>query len=94
MKEAKNLFEKQHGRLYCEVCDFDFGTQYGKSGENYIEAHHIVPLSQITGIHEIKPTDFRMLCSNCHSIIHRRFVEGEELDVERLKKIIKIKFEV
>lgn len=72
VQEAKNLFKSTHdGRLFCEVCGFDFTEKYGKVGEGFIEAHHKIELSKTDGEHEIKPTDFAMVCSNCHSMLHR-----------------------
>ena len=72
VQEAKRLFMATHGgKLYCEVCGFDFRQKYGKLGEGFIEAHHIIELSKIDGKHEVKPTDFAMVCSNCHSMLHR-----------------------
>ena len=72
VKEAKRLFKLSHnGRLYCEVCGFDFSERYGKIGDGFIEAHHKVEFSKTNGEHEIKPSDFAMVCSNCHSMLHR-----------------------
>lgn len=60
-----------HG-FTCQVCDFNFGKSYGKHGENYIEVHHITPLSALIKEKEINPkTDLAVLCSNCHRMIHR-----------------------
>lgn len=87
VKEAKRLFKSLHGgRLFCEVCGFDFKEKYGKIGEGFIEAHHKIEFSKIKGKHEIKPSDFVMVCSNCHSILHR---EGLSISVlkKRLRKI-------
>ena len=69
---AKKEFKKKHKRVFCEVCKFDFEKKYGKIGEDYIEAHHILPLSLITE-KEVgtKISDLVMVCSNCHKMIHR-----------------------
>lgn len=72
VKEAKRLFQKSHdGELFCEICGFNFKTVYGKIGDGFIEAHHIVSLSTTSGEHEIKPSDFVMVCPNCHKMLHR-----------------------
>lgn len=72
VKEAKRLFQKSHdGELFCEICGFNFKTVYGKTGDGFIEAHHIVSLSTTSGEHEIKPSDFIMVCPNCHKMLHR-----------------------
>ena len=45
---------------------------YGSFGENFIEVHHLKPISTYDGEHEVNPlTDLVPLCSNCHSMIHR-----------------------
>ena len=85
VKEAKRTFKLSHdGRLYCEVCGFDFSAKYGKIGDDFIEAHHKVELSSIEGEHEVKPSDFSMVCSNCHSMLHR-----ERITVVQLKRRLK-----
>src|SRR5450755_4052179 len=35
----------RQGSLPCEVCGFDFAATYGPLGEQFIEAHHILPLA-------------------------------------------------
>lgn len=44
VKEAKSLFIKKNGRLYCELCGFDFEKVYGELGRGFIEGHHINPV--------------------------------------------------
>jgi len=72
--KASNEAKRIHGYL-CQTCGFDFYTVYGDLGRNYIEAHHLTPLSELP---EDKPVsldpknDFRVLCANCHRMIHRR----------------------
>jgi len=57
----------------CKVCNFDFEEKYGEHGKNYIEVHHIVPLSTIPEPSTIDPEkDLTVLCSNCHRMIHRK----------------------
>ena len=80
VKEAKRLFQKSHdGELFCEICGFNFKTVYGKIGDGFIEAHHVVSLSTTSGEHEIKPSDFIMVCPNCHKILHRGNVSIKNL---------------
>lgn len=57
----------------CKACGFDFIKKYGELGKNYIEAHHLVPLSKLIGkVVKLNPkTDFAVLCSNCHRMIHK-----------------------
>lgn len=83
---AKQKFKENHnGNLYCEVCGFNFVDAYGEIGENFIEAHHIKPISQMEENEKTKIEDIVMLCSNCHSMIHRR---KPWLDKSNLKKLI------
>lgn len=58
--------------LHCEVCNFSFVKFYGKLGWGFIEAHHVLPLSQSVGETETRIEDIVLVCSNCHRILHRR----------------------
>ena len=71
IKKAKELFIKKHGHLFCQSCGFDFEKTYGELGRNFIEAHHVKPVSQLKEGEKTKVSDIKMLCSNCHSMIHR-----------------------
>jgi len=82
-KKQRVLLEKN--KLECEACLFNFTEKYGDRGDQFIEVHHTIPLSendlgQITFI-----DDLVLLCSNCHRIIHRR---RPWISLEDLKKII------
>jgi len=68
---AKAMFIQSHGRLYCEICGFDFERTYGPIGARFIEAHHAKPLSTMAEGEETSVIDLRMVCSNCHTILHR-----------------------
>lgn len=69
----------------CQVCGFDFEKEYGPIGKHFIEVHHIVPVSEMGGSYRLDPTrDLVPLCSNCHSMIHRR---KPPFSVEELKEI-------
>ena len=70
----------------CQVCGFNFENKYGERGKDFIEIHHLKPISSYDGEHEIKLEDLVALCSNCHSMIH---YEGQLLNVEELKFLIK-----
>ena len=74
-----------HG-INCMVCGFNFLKMYGDIGRDYIEAHHIKPLSSLPGETEIDvKKDIVVLCSNCHKMIHRR---RSVLKMEELKKLV------
>lgn len=60
----------RHGRLRCEVCDFDFAEVYGPRGAGYFECHHVVPL-HVSGETKTRLADLAVLCANCHRMIHR-----------------------
>ena len=70
----------------CQVCGFNFEKKYGERGKEFIEIHHLKPISSYDGEHEIKLDDLVALCSNCHSMIH---YGGQLLKVEELKMLIK-----
>lgn len=70
-KLAKELFKrKNNGRIFCEVCSFDFYETYGDLGDGFIEAHHTKPISKMQQEDITRIEDFVMVCSNCHSMLH------------------------
>lgn len=69
---AKRIFRQKNGRLFCQICGFDFEKVYGALGADFIEAHHTVPVSERRGIVRTKPSDIAMVCANCHRMLHRR----------------------
>lgn len=72
IKKVKRLAKKEYGELRCEICKFNFHETYGELGEDFIEAHHAVPLSQLTKETKIKKEDIILVCSNCHRMLHRQ----------------------
>lgn len=71
----------------CKACELNFKEKYGPLGEFFIEAHHLRPISKLTAekIRLDARTDFTVLCSNCHSMIHRL---DDPSDLEQLKRLI------
>lgn len=71
----------------CHVCGFDFNQFYGvELARHYIEIHHVKLLAQ-HGEEIVNPaTDLIPLCSNCHSMVHRK--RGEILSVDVLKQLV------
>lgn len=67
----------------CLACGFNFETAYGELGKDFIEAHHVVPVSVSAGKEKQVNLldDFLVLCANCHKMIHRL---GEPWTRERL----------
>lgn len=82
VNKAKKAFKLKHGRLYCEVCGFDFVAVYGTE---YIEAHHVMPMAASAEERQTTTGDLVMLCSNCHRIIHSR---KPPLSIDELKRIM------
>lgn len=70
-RKLKRSTLKRTGRLVCEVCDFDFAAAYGSHGLGYIEAHHIVPLSEANESVITRMADLALVCANCHRMLHR-----------------------
>lgn len=85
---AKKKFIEKHGHLYCEICGFNFEKTYGELGKKYIEAHHIKPVSQMAENEKTSIDDIVMVCSNCHSMIHRK---KPWLIIDKIKEILKNK---
>jgi predicted HNH restriction endonuclease len=83
---AKNNFKKKHGRLFCEICNFDFEKKYGEIGADFIEGHHKLALSKMASTHKTKPEDIAMLCSNCHRMVHKR---NNWLTIDEMRKLLK-----
>ena len=84
IKKKKKEFKEIHGRLYCEICSFDFSNIYGSRGLDFIECHHNIPLHENESERITKTSDLSLLCSNCHRMIHRK---KDWLTVEELKEI-------
>ncbi|MCE5191552.1 MAG: HNH endonuclease [Actinomycetia bacterium] len=86
VRRKKADARKKNGRLACEACDFDFGQRYDIAGsEEFIECHHDVPIStympgQVTSI-----SDLRLVCANCHRMLHLR---RPWLSVEQLRGLL------
>lgn len=62
---------KKHGKLICEVCDFDFANCYGNRGDGFIECHHTKPVETLVEGNKTHIDDLALVCANCHRMIHR-----------------------
>jgi len=70
----------------CCVCNFDFEQVYGNLGCNYIQVHHITPISSSGTAHAVDPyTDLVPICANCHAMIHRR---NPPLTIQELRGLL------
>lgn len=77
---------KKNSDYSCQGCGFNIGEFYGGWGKDYIEAHHIDPLSNREGEGEITNiSELVMLCSNCHRMVHKK---KECLTLEELRSLI------
>jgi 5-methylcytosine-specific restriction protein A len=63
----------QHYGAQCQVCGLVFDELYGPIGKGFIQAHHLVPMSEIGKEYEVNPVrDLRPVCPNCHAMLHKR----------------------
>ena len=76
-----------HGTL-CVVCGFDFNKTYGPEfAMSYIEVHHTTSITALAGEVINADTDLVPLCSNCHSMAHRK--RGVIVPIDELREIVK-----
>ena len=86
-QEARKACIAHYG-CRCAVCGFDFEKAYGEIGKDFIEVHHIVPIHERKGEYKVDHIkDLLPLCSNCHSMIHRR---NPVYSPDELKAMLKI----
>ena len=64
-------FLREHGRLYCELCNFNFKERYPFLLKDIIEVHHMTPLAQLTSATLVEAKDLMLVCSNCHTALHQ-----------------------
>lgn len=64
-------FLQENGKIFCELCKFNFNETYKFLETDIIEVHHIIPLSTLTKSQKISLSDLMLLCSNCHFAIHQ-----------------------
>lgn len=87
-KEAREVAIKYHG-CKCYICQFDFEKKYGEIGRGFIEIHHKKPLYINTFEILLNPKDDLVpVCSNCHSMIHRK--KNEVLSIEEVRKRVQL----
>lgn len=83
IQEFKN---KNSDKVYCELCGFDFYSKYGDIGKDFIEIHHTKPICEMDENERTKLEDVILLCSNCHSMIHRKRPWLKKEDILKLIK--------
>lgn len=85
VKKAKVRWKKRDPLLRCAVCDFSFSEAYGPTGEGFIEAHHRVPLGELSGRRETRVADLAPVCGNCHRMLH---YGAQSRTVDQLKALL------
>lgn len=85
-QKKKQKVLQETSALVCEACGFDFKKKYGALGEGFAECHHEKPVSQLKAGEKTKISDLRILCANCHRMIHR---SKPWLSVDELKRLIR-----
>ena len=72
IREVKREALNRDGKLICECCDLIFEEIYGDIGKEFIEAHHLKPISTLKPEGEkTKKEDIALVCSNCHHMLHK-----------------------
>ncbi len=74
----------QHFGPQCQVCRVLLTDIYGPLALDYIQVHHVRPISDIGERYEVDPlNDLIPVCPNCHAMLHRR---NPPLSVEELRE--------
>lgn len=61
----------EHWGTACSACGMSFEERYGLAHGQGIQVHHLQPLAQQRGAHEVDPVrDLRPVCPNCHVVLH------------------------
>jgi predicted HNH restriction endonuclease len=81
------FLRKQRDNFVCQICAFDFVKAYGQLGQDFAEAHHIVPLNKNDQERVTTIKHLITVCANCHRMLHR--MKGAVGDVGRLKRIVR-----
>jgi HNH endonuclease len=63
--------KKSRSDYHCEICGFSFEEKYGTVGKEFIIAHHVEPLGSRRGASPTTLEEIKLICGNCHAIIHR-----------------------
>jgi len=82
--KARKKCIEYHGTS-CAVCGFSFAKTYGEIGNGFVHVHHLSPIGDMKGEYQLDPIkDLRPVCSNCHSILHRK---KPPFSIEELKAV-------
>lgn len=69
----------------CQVCGLRFEDAYGKIGQEFAEAHHLVPLNQLRENVKTCLEDLAAVCANCHRMLHK--MAGKRGDIQKLRTL-------
>jgi 5-methylcytosine-specific restriction protein A len=73
----------EHYGYKCQVCEHDFEKTYGEIGHEYIQVHHIKPVSKMGAHYIVEPLkDLIPVCANCHVMLHKK---DPPISIEELK---------
>ena len=76
-------FKAQLTDFSCSICGFSFEDVYGELGHGFIEAHHIIPISELKEQTKMSIKNLISVRSNCHRMLHRK---NPLLSAKELKK--------
>lgn len=85
IKRKKRAVFDQLGKLPCGACGFVFADHYDSIGADFIECHHIVPLSDFRRGQTTRLSDLALVCANCHRMLHRG---ASSLTIDELKEVV------
>ncbi len=74
---------KKRWGLHCYCCGFDFGQFYGSTAQDFAIIHHLDDFRSNTGKRSTKVEDVRVVCANCHYVIH---LSSPPLDIDKLRR--------
>ena len=89
--KIQDFKHKNNGKVFCEICNFNFFEKYGSIGKDVIVVHHTKPIHLKSDDGErqsIKEAlkDVACVCPNCHLIIHKD--RDNMLSFKEMKEII------
>jgi predicted HNH restriction endonuclease len=79
----------EYYKLNCYVCGCNFEEMYGDYGAGYIEIHHLNLLADSKSEQENTLNDVRVVCSNCHSVLHHQ--GRTPMNIDELKDFVRVR---
>ena len=76
----------EHYGYICYVCGEKFEETYGPDSEECFEVHHLTPLSTQEKVCENTLNDVRVVCANCHRILHKNGALG--INIDQLREFV------